>query len=78
MGLYFHTINLAMQVVFDVSFLGFVDAPVMCIFCLLTYCVYLGNNTLKTILVLIQLVQELSFYNEELVILTSTDFTHFM
>ena len=31
MGQYFHTINHAIQVFFRVSFLGFVDAPVMCI-----------------------------------------------
>ena len=31
MWLYFHTINHAIQVFFKVSFLGFVDAPVMCI-----------------------------------------------
>ena len=32
MWLYFHTINHAIQVFFKVSFLGFVDAPVLCIF----------------------------------------------
>ena len=31
MGLYFHAINHAIQVFFKVSFLGFVDAPDMCI-----------------------------------------------
>ena len=35
MWLYFHTINHAMQVFFKVSFLGFVDATVMCI---IKYC----------------------------------------
>ena len=32
MRLYFHTINHAIQVFFKVIFLGFVDAPFMCIF----------------------------------------------
>ena len=31
MGLYFHTINHTIEVFFKVSFLGFVDAPAMCI-----------------------------------------------
>ena len=31
MGLNFHTINHTIKVFFKVSFLGFVDAPVMCI-----------------------------------------------
>ena len=35
MGLYFHKINHAVQVFFKASFLGFVDAPVMCI---IKYC----------------------------------------
>ena len=35
MWLYFHTINHAIQVFFKVSFLGFVDATVMCI---IKYC----------------------------------------
>ena len=35
-------------------------------FCLLTYGVYLLNNTIKTILVLIKLVPDLSFYTVEL------------
>ena len=31
-GLYFHIINHAIQVFFKISFLGFVNAPVMCIY----------------------------------------------
>ena len=34
-GFYFHTINHASQVFFKENFLGFVDAPVMCIFSLI-------------------------------------------
>ena len=36
-GLYFHTINHAIHVFFKFSFLGFVDAPVMCIWYFHTY-----------------------------------------
>ena len=36
-GLCFHKINHAMQVFFKVIFLGFVDAPVMCILKILTF-----------------------------------------
>ena len=32
MGLFFHTFNHAIQVIFKVSFFWFVDAPVLCIF----------------------------------------------